>query len=62
MTNFQLIYDLTCDAIANGFRFKVANKRMNVSELVEVADRKKDDLLASPAVLWIVSVRQRKSW
>ena len=51
MTNFQLIYDLTCDAIANGFRFKVANKRMNVSELVEVADRKKDDLLASPAVL-----------
>ena len=35
---------------------------MNVREQVEVVERNKDGTLTSPAVLWIISACERKSW
>ena len=34
----------------------------NQNERVEVVERNKDDPLPVPAVLWIVSAREKKSW
>ena len=41
---------------------KVASKCLNVRERVKGVERNKDGFLPSPAVLWIASVLERKSW
>ena len=41
---------------------QVANKCLNLPEQMEVVERNKEDPIPSPAVLWIISVCERKSW
>ena len=41
---------------------KVANKCLNVREWVGVVEWNKDGRLYSSAVLWVISVGERKSW